>query len=172
MQWMSGWLNSVATHLSNADVMLCDSPSRHHGKSIRSLSKIDFCVDSTAVESKSVTIVSFFVSAGAAFAVAILGVIVVYRLRVFFHVRWKFHPFDRDECVGEDLNFDVFLMCNYADHNQYGRPLLESLARHNYHVCYHLKDFIPGETIQNNMVQAVERSRRTLCVLTENFANR
>ena len=46
-------------------------------------------------------------------SVAILlisAALLIYKLRVIFYKRWKFHPFDRDACVGEDMDYDVFVV--------------------------------------------------------------
>ena len=80
----------------------------------------------------------------------------------------KLHPFDRDECIGEDVDYDVFLACAGED-GALGYSILKLLEKSGCKVCYHKKDFIPGEHIIENIMQAVKRSKRTVCVLTGNF---
>jgi len=96
----------------------------------------------------------------------------VYRLRVRLYRRWKFHPFDRDDCVGEDMDYDVFLCCSSEDHNPHGRRILELLESKGYRVCYHLRNFLAGAAITENMIQAIERSKRTVCLVSRNFLAR
>ncbi|XP_060082255.1 uncharacterized protein LOC132561580 [Ylistrum balloti] len=38
-------------------------------------------------------------------------------------------------------------------------------------VCMHFRDFTPGEAIANNIISAIERSRRTIMILTPNYIN-
>jgi len=96
----------------------------------------------------------------------------VYRLRVRLYTRWKFHPFDRDECLGEDLDFDVFLSCSSNDNLPRGNAIREKLEERGYRVCYPPRDFIAGEPIHDNIYNAVVRSKRTVCFLTPQFLQR
>ena len=38
-----------------------------------------------------------------------------------------------------------------------------------YRVCLHYRDWVPGEYIQNQIMQSVEASRRTIVVLSSSF---
>jgi len=95
----------------------------------------------------------------------VLGVS-VYCLRVWLHRRWNFHPFDRDECVGEDMDYDVFLSCSLEDQETHGRRLVDLIQSKGYRV------FRPGAYITDDTVSAVQRSRRTVCLLSKHFVNR
>ena len=97
---------------------------------------------------------------------------VVYRLRVRLFASWKFHPFDRDECLGEDMDFDVFLSCSTDDNLPHGNEIREQLERFGYRICYPPRDFVAGDTIYDNIYNAVSRSKRTVCLLTSNFIRR
>jgi len=165
-QWMTDWLNSTRRRLINADEILCATPARLSGKSIRRMPMAEFCAVSTDV------VVPITASLLAAVALAVVVLVVIYRLRVFLHVRWKFHPLGRDECIGEDMDFDLFLCCSFEDHEQFAMPLLELLQLRHFHVCYHRRDFIAGVPIAENIMEAIQRSKRTLCILTENFVKR
>jgi len=108
---------------------------------------------------------------GAVVVLLSLGVS-VYRLRVRLYTRWKFHPFDRDECLGEDMNYDVFLSCSSDDNLPHGNRIRQLLERRQYRVCYPPRDFVAGDTIYNNIYNAVVRSKRTVCLLTPHFIQR
>jgi hypothetical protein len=85
--------------------------------------------------------------------------------------RWRFHPFDRDECVGEDMEHDVFLSASSKD-RQDALSLVSQLEDSGYKVCFHERDFEAGETIENNIIRAIERSKRTVCMVTSHFIQR
>jgi len=104
--------------------------------------------------------------------IVLLILILIYKLRIKFFRRWKFHPFDRDECAGEDLNYDVFLCCSSEDHDAHGLRILREMEARNYRVCYHERDFLPGQLITNNMAHGIERSKRTVCLISNNFLRR
>jgi len=105
-------------------------------------------------------------------AVLLSVVIIVYRLRVRLYSRWKFHPFDRDECLDEALFYDVFLSCSSSDNLPHGNEIRLQLERRGYRVCYPPRDFLAGESIHDNIYSAVVRSKRTVCFLTSQFLQR
>jgi protein toll len=101
----------------------------------------------------------------------------VYRYRVKVFVRFNFHPFDVDECHGEDMLYDVFLSCAYED-SQVARQIVERLEQGDgvgggqgdgYKVCYHERDFLPGSLITENIEMAIKQSKRVVCLLTRDF---
>jgi len=169
--WMSSWLKSVNNSLINPNAITCSSPSRFRNRNIMSISNKAFCEDpvSEAVK-KWLTIVLSSV-AGAIIALLSVGFI-VYRLRVKLHTKWKFHPFDRDECLGEDMYYDVFLCCSSEDHDPEGLRILETVEANGYRVCYHYRDFVPGSRIMENIEASITHSKRTVCLLTGNFIRR
>jgi protein toll len=70
------------------------------------------------------------------------------------------------------MEFDVFLSGSKDDDTEHLLPLFERLESRGYRVCYHVRDFVPGELVTTNIGNAVEKSKRTVCLLTENFIRR
>jgi len=166
--WMIGWLQSLSRQISDPGDMVCRSPSRMYSRNMLKSTKEDFCVD--PVKRYLIIIVSLAV----AVAIVVLLVIVrllFYKLRFKFYEKWNFHPFDRDECVGEDMDYDVFLCFNSEDENPHGIRILELLESKGYRVCFHVRDFRPG-LIQDNIIQSIQRSKRTVCFVSTNFLTR
>ena len=166
-QWMIAWLKSLSSALTNGANIICAAPSRLVSRSILRSSEDDFCVDPAMRMLK----ISLSASLSAVAALLLFG-FSVYRLRVRVYRRWKFHPFDRDECVGEDMDYDVFLCCSSEDDNPHALRVLQLMEEHGYRVCYHERDFLPGELIADNMTHGVVRSKRTVCLISENFLRR
>jgi len=111
-------------------------------------------------------------SSVAGVVVVLLSVIaIIYRLRVKLYTRWKSRPFDRDECPGEDMDYDVFLCCSSLDDEPVGSRILDSLEANGYRVCYQESDFMSG-LITDNIETSVTCSKRTVCLLTDNFIRR
>jgi len=168
---MIAWFKSLSS-VASANVgavgdVFCKSPPRLKGRSILQSDEIDFCVDPlkkmlAIVISSTLSIVAVLLMLGFAF----------YCLRVRIYKRWRFHPFDRDECVGEDMDYDVFLCCSSDDNTPHGLSILQSIELKGYRVCYHLRDFLPGELVSDNMIQSVIRSKRTVCLVSRNFIQR
>ena len=136
-----------------------------------SISNEAFCVNPTTEAVNRTLAISL--SASASVVIVMLTVsVIAYRLRVKLYTRWKFHPFDRDECLGEDMYYDVFLSCSSNDNLPHGNGIRQQLEQRGYRVCYPPRDFIAGEAIADNIYNAVVRSKRTVCLLTAQFLQR
>ena len=165
-KWLKSWLISVSPNFQNPNGINCYEPYWLSGKSILKLDDEEFCRGPpyTIEEILEITIPSIS-------GVILLNVLFVFLLKKFriqIYKYVKLHSFDRDECFGEDIAYEVFLACAGED-GALGLSLLQFLERTGCGVCYHKKDFIPGETIMDGIMQAVKRSKRTVCVLTGNF---
>ena len=169
--WMSSWLKSVNNSLAAPNAITCSSPSKLRKRNIMSINGETFCED-PASEVVQRTIIKIMSSVTCIFVIVICISITVYRLRVKVYFRWKFHPFDRDECVGEDMDYDVFLSCSSNNNLPHGNRIREHLEERGYRVCYPPRDFLAGETIYDNIYNAVVRSKRTVCFVTAQFLQR
>ena len=168
--WMIEWLRSLSGKILDPGDIICRAPSRMSGRNVLKSTEDDFCDDSIQ---RNLTVTLSAASAVVAVIVMlVIAVILMYILREKCYKRWKFHPFDRDECVGEDMDYDVFLCCSSEDDHPHGRRIVELIESKGYRVCYHERDFWPGQLITDNMVLAIERSKRTVCLISNNFLRR
>jgi Leucine-rich repeat (LRR) protein len=166
--WMINWLNKMKTRLTNPDDILCDSPSSMYRRSIIRLTHDDVCVDKFARSTYiAVTIsISSFV---AIFIVITVIVVTAHRLRYALFARYGLHLFDRDECENEEVEYDVFLCCSEEDELALGDHILDEIESKGYKVCYDRRDFELGNLTITNVSRAVERSKRTVCLVSQNF---
>jgi len=141
-KWMISWFKSLSSGApTKIGDVLCASPSRLKGRSILQSDEVDFCVDPLKRMLKIVLSSTLSAVVG-----LLLLSFVVYLLRVRLYKRWKFHPFDRDQCVGEDMDYDVFLCCSSDDNSPHGLRLLQLMESKGYRVCYHLRDFLAEDS--------------------------
>ena len=168
--WMIGWLQSLSHQISDEGDIICRSPSRMYGRNVLKSTVEDFCVD--PVKQSLIIILSSLILLAAVVAFPVISVLLCYKLRLRIYKKWKFHPFDRDECDGEDMDYDVFLCCSSLDDDPHGRRILDQIEANSYRVCYHERDFTPGHLILDNMAQSIQCSKRTVCLLSTNFLNR
>ena len=164
-RWMIAWFNYMSS-LSNVGDVLCASPSRLKGKSILQSNEDDFCEDPIRRMLKIILSSTLSIITG-----LLIFSFAVYCLRVRLYKRWNFHPFDRDECAGENMDYDVFFSCSSEDEDPHGRHILELMESKGYRVCYHERDFRPG-LIVDNMLQSILHSKRTVCFISHNFIQR
>ena len=165
--WMIEWFRVLSSQISDPGDIICGSPARLYGRSILRATEDDFCVD-PVTRTLKISLSSTLLAVALLLSIGLA----VYRLRVRLYRRWRFHPFDRDECVGEDMDYDVFLCCSSEDDRPHGRRILEVIEANGFRVCYHERDFLPGQLITDNMGQAIERSKRTVYLISRNFLRR
>ena len=170
-RWIAKWITSTSRHLASAGDISCELPARLRGKKILQISQMEFCVDPVSEARSRAVLISSLSVAGVAIVLISLGII-IHRLRVKIYTRWKFHPFDRDEGLDEDMHYDVFLSCSSNDNLPHGNGIREQLEGRGYRVCYPPRDFVAGEAIADNIYNAVVHSKRTVCLLTPNFLQR
>jgi len=105
--------------------------------------------------------------------VVILTSVLVYRCRVNVFIKFNIHPFNVDECEGEDMRFDAFVCCAALD-DQVAQTVVRCLEHSDpggvgYKVCYHARDFLPGCVIMDSIQFAIEHSKRVICLMSNEF---
>ncbi|XP_012272309.1 toll-like receptor Tollo [Orussus abietinus] len=104
----------------------------------------------------------------------ILGFVFRQELRVWFHAKFGVRIFYRNTEVDRedrDKLFDAFVSYSSKDEAFVAEELAPVLETGNpsYKLCLHYRDFPVGSFVADTIVQAVESSRRTIMVLSENF---
>ncbi|KAJ9578344.1 hypothetical protein L9F63_005436, partial [Diploptera punctata] len=108
--------------------------------------------------------------------IAIILAVFIFRqeMRVWFHSRFGIRLFYRSNDVDRDDRdklFDAFVSYSSKDEAFVAEELAPILEHGDppYKLCLHYRDFPMGAFIADTIVQAVESSRRTIMVLSENF---
>lgn len=90
-------------------------------------------------------------------------------IRVWFYSR-GFSCFKEDD-LDENKQFDAFVSYSSLDESFVLFKLVPTLesGEKPYYLCLHSRNFVPGSYIQDNIINAVKASKRTILVLSENF---
>nr|XP_009669294.1 PREDICTED: toll-like receptor 13 [Struthio camelus australis] len=86
-----------------------------------------------------------------------------YILRSWVNERWR-----RQE--EEQYQYDSFISYNSADEGWVLQELVAKLgARVSFRLCLHHRDFRPGKSIIDNIVDSIYNSRKTICVISRSY---
>ncbi|KAM6909017.1 toll-like receptor 2 type-2 [Xenentodon cancila] len=156
---------------------ICDSPIDLQGEPVSG-------VHLSVCECHKVLFVS--VSCGLSLFVGVGLCVLLWQLHVFWYLKmtwaWlkaKRSSMNRRRRDAEGwkglLSFDAFVSYSERDAGwveNFLVPQLEEPSEENLQpltLCLHKRDFLPGQWIVDNIMNAIERSRRTVFVLSENF---
>ena len=89
-----------------------------------------------------------------------------YVFRSWFGEQWRRLRDEEEEC-----EYDAFISYNSADEEWVVKELVPNLEGNapSFRLCLHHRDFEPGRYIVDNIVSAVYRSRKTVCVVSQHF---
>uniref|UniRef100_A0A3P9MQC4 Toll-like receptor 2 n=1 Tax=Oryzias latipes TaxID=8090 RepID=A0A3P9MQC4_ORYLA len=167
-----------ATLTDKEDSYRCDSPLYLQGESVST-------VRLSILECHQLLFVS--VSCGVALLLGSLVCVLLWRLHVFWYLKmiWAWLKAKRssqqrqrrrnDEESEALISFDAFVSYSERDASwveDFLVPELEEPSSDSLQpltLCLHKRDFLPGRWIEDNIMSAIERSRRTVFVLSENF---
>lgn len=109
------------------------------------------------------------------FAAIVIVVLVLFifrqEVRVWLHAKFGVRLFQRSsnlERDDRDKLFDAFVSYSSKDEAWVAEVLAPALEPH-YKLCLHYRDFPVGAFLADTIVQAVESSKRTIMILSENF---
>ncbi|KAJ8315798.1 hypothetical protein KUTeg_007948 [Tegillarca granosa] len=98
--------------------------------------------------------------------------VLVYRYRFvleYFILRIK-RRLKKYKPLEDNFEYDVFVSYSSLDYEWVTRCLYVNLSG-EFKVCLYDRDFIPGVPISENIINAIDSSRKVMFVITENFLN-
>ena len=180
-KWMKSWLRRQKMKIENIDKVLCNS-EHTQGKAIYTLPDEEFvCKEDTQdssttqsiIKEKTFKIIAF--TLGGFLVVILVTFILAYKYRgevkVFIYTHFNWHPFDRIDDSNPSKIYDAFVSYSGDDCSWVLNTLQERLENHDppYKLCIHDRDFLAGASIQDNILNSVNQSKRMLMVLSQNF---
>ena len=108
-QWLQSWLVSIEENLVNPSNIHCSAPEWNNGKTVVKMDSDDFCSGPPYTLEYTDVLKIAIPSVCGLILFNIVAVLLLQKFRLKMFKYTKIHPFDRDECKGEDIEHDVFL---------------------------------------------------------------
>ncbi|CAG2198258.1 unnamed protein product [Mytilus edulis] len=108
-------------------------------------------------------------------AMLLSSAVVIYKQRwklryMYYTARMKYISKENEEENSSEYNYDAFISYSDEDRIFVIDHCIKKLEEdRNLKLCIHERDFIPGHDINNNMVTAIQTSRKTICIITRSF---
>ncbi|CAM4561069.1 unnamed protein product [Caretta caretta] len=163
IQYQEGIANVLANWPEN---YICDSPSSVRGQQIKAARLSLFeCHKTLAVSLICILVV----------LVILLIVILGYKLHVIWYMKmtWAWLQAKRKpkRAYNQDFCYDAFVSYSERDSEWVENLMVQELenAIPPFKLCLHKRDFVPGKWIIDNIIDSIEKSHKTLFVLSEHF---
>ena len=164
--WLKSWIASGEKHsIKDIDTVACHSPTWNQGKLLGDVQINDFvCYKPNMIVIGSVvSMLGLFL---------LIGSIVLYRKRhivqffIYTRLGWRFNKIDNYA----DMEYDVFVSYSNLDEDKVSQ-IIKSLEEYNppFRVALHYRDFIPGKSVAENIINCIESSKCTLMIVSMNF---
>ncbi len=152
-------------HLTNLATLVCDHPLNLKGRLFKTLLDSELGCDSAPALP---LILGVSVGGTVLLAMSLFGFLFCNRVRLYRWSGYTLHPWGLDECIGENKEFDVFV-AHASEDEPWTLELIEELEIRGFKVLFHKRDFEVGVTKIENIMMAVDKSKRTICVLSPSF---
>ncbi|XP_067407968.1 toll-like receptor 2 [Emydura macquarii macquarii] len=163
IQYQEGIGNVLANWPEN---YICDSPFSVRGTQVKAAQLSLFECHRTLVVSL-ICVVVFFV--------ILLSVILGHKLHVIWYMKmtWAWLQVKRKpkKSHNQDICYDAFVSYSERDSEWVENLMVQELeyAIPPFKLCLHKRDFLPGKWIIDNIIDSIEKSHKTLFVLSEHF---
>nr|XP_004655930.2 toll-like receptor 2 [Jaculus jaculus] len=148
------------------DSYLCDSPSHLWGQRVQDARR-------SASECHRAALVSGVCCALLLLALLTVGLCHHFHGLWYLRMTWAWLQAKRKpkKAPARDICYDAFV--SYSEQDAYWVETLMVQQLENseppFRLCLHKRDFVPGKWIVDNIIDSIEKSRKTLFVLSENF---
>ncbi|XP_045590749.1 toll-like receptor Tollo [Procambarus clarkii] len=174
------WMHAAGGMLKDADKIICSLNRSVEVKAQISTFNLSACnneTETTTIKHEAYLDYVFLptITLGA-FAVLLTITLVIFcnrnRMRVWVYAKYGVRLFYRSEYEGDtDKAFDAFVSYSSKDEVFVTQILAPELERGSpaYKLCLHYRDFPVGAYITDTILSAVDTSKRTILILSENF---
>lgn len=148
------------------DSYLCDSPPRLRGQRVRNARP-------SVLECHQALLVSGVCCALLLLILLIVGLCHHFHGLWYLRMMWAWLQAKRKpkKAPCRDICYDAFVSYSQQDSHWVENLMVQQLENSDprFKLCLHKRDFVPGKWIIDNIIDSIERSRKTVFVLSENF---
>ncbi|XP_062618641.1 toll-like receptor 4 [Saccostrea cucullata] len=174
MKWMEEKNKTKKINFLHFDNYNCTEDTEHERKVLK-FDKIKSYILNLQRECRSYTAIIFVITGTLVCFLFILCTGLAYRyrwkLRYFYYMtKSRYHQYKSLRSENLPLNqYDAFVSYADEDRSFVLRMIKELEEEEGIKLCIHQRDFVPGFDIAENIITAVNKSRKTIILLSPNF---
>ena len=168
------WIVQHPNYFQRVDTYIYRSSDGIEVMKLRELEKKVMSLKKTCKNYTAVIVISIIFIVG--FIVCLLGGLVYryrWRLRYLYYLaKSRYRGYDIIPAEATEYKYDVFV--SYAEEDYLftkDEICVELEENHGLELCLHQRNFLPGNYIAENILQAIKNSRMIVIVLTDKFLN-
>nr|XP_022299599.1 toll-like receptor 6 isoform X2 [Crassostrea virginica] len=143
-------------------------------RKVLKFTNIEIQIEELIKQCSSYTTLVFIIASLIILFLAVLSAGLIYRvrwkLRYFYYMtKSRYHGYKAVRGDNQsNLKYDAFV--SYADEDrQFVLKMISKLGEKNIRLCIHHRDFVPGYDIAENIITAVNKSKKTIIILSPNY---
>lgn len=166
------WLTQNHKHVRDIKNIVCSTKGKFKGPLLQ-IPDTELCPQSSYAPKELLisSITSIIVISVLIIIIAILYYKQKQNIVIFLFTHNMCQLFFKEEDVDEDKLFDAFISYSYHNRDFVIDHLIPELEQKEprYNLCIHERNFMPGKSIVENIINAIELSRRTVIILSNEF---
>ncbi|XP_022085020.1 toll-like receptor 3 [Acanthaster planci] len=168
-EWFRNFIDTTHILIGNLTTCLCASPPNMRNKLLISFHPEDLNCDHKLPLKDWIGI-----GVGSFSFLLLVSGMVIYRWQMYYVylvVRANYHRSRRHKDYQQIFDYDAFISNSSADEEWVMETLIPELETgpDPFKLCHHRRDFEPGKEIVDNIIESVDRSRRTICIISEGY---
>ncbi|XP_072029748.1 toll-like receptor 3 [Amphiura filiformis] len=166
--WFRQWIDTTSVRIEDLDDCLCSSPPDMAGMKVE-----QYHPDARECEDKLSVYAIIAMGVGSVVVLGFITIVFMFRsycIYGYYYVRARRRGYEHLHGDNNEYDYDAFVSFSGED-TTWVREYLETELeqKDDFRLCLHYRDFRAGGQIVDNITESVEKSRRTLCVISQNY---
>ncbi|XP_070580944.1 toll-like receptor 3 [Ptychodera flava] len=172
LEWFRKWVDATKAEVVDVKTYQCFSPPALHKTPFLSYHPSPWICDGILPLWAVAVIVSSSI-----IVMILIALIIRYRWYLkyaWYYVKARVNNYSALNGKNCEYKYDAFVSHSSKDEDWVNNQLLPNIEQCNppcFRLCFSDRDFTAGKAILDNIVDAIEESRKTLCLVSNNFLN-
>ena len=168
--WFRQWIDKTGVQIQDLNHAKCASPPDMADDPIT-----DYHPDPRKCDNKLPLWALITIGVGSLTVIVLSTLLFIFRYHLvfgYYYIKARRRNYELLDGDNDEFHFDAFVSFSHKDEDwvrDHLQPEMEQKEIPPFRLCLHYRDFVPGEEVVDNITVGMERSRRQLCVVSQNY---